>query len=188
MRSDGCDGQGYGQTNLITGQLVTHAAQGRGKLLAVAAPIVLAYGRQQSTDKLYVGSCVDALHARIGWCDSWSPFRLQCAGTQARGHAGTQARRQTRRAGGQDVQRGRQRSAIERTSLSNTLKALTMSFVGVVSVKPSMTFLKSAKATSFFPPIGSSALDLCQHEKCPPLSEGVWQRDGHTRRCASRCV
>ena len=43
------------------------------------------------------------------------------------------------------------------TSLSNTLKALTMSFVGVVSVKPAMTALKSAKATSFFAPIGSSA-------------------------------
>lgn len=44
-----------------------------------------------------------------------------------------------------------------RTSLSKTLKALTMSFVGVVSVSPCITFLKSATVTSFLPPNGLSA-------------------------------
>ena len=69
-------------------------------------------------------------------------------------------------------QRGTQRGLTERTSLSNTLKALTMSFVGVVSVKPSMIFLKSAKATSFFPPIGSSAAVLRPNESVSPCQNG----------------
>ena len=44
-----------------------------------------------------------------------------------------------------------------RTSLSKTLNALTMSFVGVVSVRPAMMDLKSANCTSFFDPIGFNA-------------------------------
>ena len=52
-----------------------------------------------------------------------------------------------------------------RTSLSKTLNALTMSFVGVVSVRPAMMDLKSANCTSFFAPIGFNASFLLGRDR-----------------------
>ena len=64
-----------GQTDLIAGQFVAHAAQSRGKLLTVAAPIVLAHD-SKAPMRLRTGRLVD--YARVRRRGSSSPACISC--------------------------------------------------------------------------------------------------------------